>query len=73
VKNVQYQHADFSPGVGDDAAEQVPERRAVASAPAAAADVEPFVRSTQKVGRNDPVPVRLGQEVQAVPRKLPEP
>jgi preprotein translocase subunit SecA len=59
VKNVQYQHADFQPGVGDDEAEQIP--------PAPAAQplqpgVEPFVRSTQKVGRNDPCPCGSGKK-----------
>ena len=63
VKNVQYQHADFSPGVGDDAAEQIPAGAAAIAAGAAAAQpVETFVRSTQKVGRNDPCPCGSGKK-----------
>ena len=51
VKNVQYQHADFSPGVGDEAAEQIPPSGVI---PETAPPIEPFLRSTQNVGRNDP-------------------
>jgi preprotein translocase subunit SecA len=62
VKNVQYQHADFSPGVGDDAAEQLPGGVPLASATPPGEPVEPFVRSTQKVGRNDPCPCGSGKK-----------
>jgi preprotein translocase subunit SecA len=58
VRNVQYQHADFSPGVGDEAAEQIPPSGVVAET----APAEPFVRSTQKVGRNDPCPCGSGKK-----------
>jgi preprotein translocase subunit SecA len=63
LKNVQYQHADFSPGVGDEAAEQIAD-----GVPAQIPDdgsgpsPEPFVRSTQKVGRNDPCPCGSGKK-----------
>jgi len=64
LKNVQYQHADFHPGVGDDPSE--PQGGdgavAVAAAPPSAAGVETFVRSTQKVGRNDPCPCGSGKK-----------
>jgi preprotein translocase subunit SecA len=66
LKNVQYQHADFSPGVGDDAAEQIPPdvaaAAAAATAAAAAPSAQPFMRSTQKVGRNDPCPCGSGKK-----------
>jgi preprotein translocase subunit SecA len=61
VKNVQYQHDDFKPGVGDDAAEQIPPSGVVPDAPPPA-NVEPFVRSSQKVGRNDPCPCGSGKK-----------
>jgi len=60
VRNLQYQHAEFSPGVGDDEAERLPGGVAVATAPAA--QPETFVRSTQKVGRNDPCPCGSGKK-----------
>jgi preprotein translocase subunit SecA len=66
LKNVQYQHADFQPGVGDEAAEQIaPDGAPKAVDPAAAASArpaEPFVRSTMKVGRNDPCPCGSGKK-----------
>src|SRR5688572_10388355 len=69
VKNVQYQHADFSPGVGDEAAEQIHSGVPVA---VAAADEAPatFVRSTQKVGRNDPCPCGSGKKFKQCHGKL---
>src|SRR5690348_3211433 len=64
LKNLQYQHAEFHPGVGDDASEPEPAGGgvAVAAAPPAAAGVETFVRSSQKVGRNDPCPCGSGKK-----------
>jgi len=59
VKNVTYQHADFSPGVGDEEAERIPPPETPAQQPAS---VAPFVRSTQKVGRNDPCPCGSGRK-----------
>ncbi|HET9579361.1 MAG TPA: SEC-C metal-binding domain-containing protein, partial [Usitatibacter sp.] len=72
VKNVQYQHADFQPGVGDDAAEQAPPEGGFSGAPAVAAapPVETFVRSTQKVGRNDPCPCGSGKKYKQCHGKL---
>ena len=58
--NVQYQHADFTPGI--DA-----EDRALAQADAdgdvaLAEKPQPFVRSVDKVGRNDPCPCGSGKK-----------
>ena len=54
--NVQYQHAEFSGG-GDSAAEVEEEGEiAVAEKP------QPFVRSGQKIGRNDPCPCGSGKK-----------
>ena len=69
VRNVQYQHADFQPGVGDEAAEQIPPQGALATAPPPQ-NVEPFVRSTQKVGRNDPCPCGSGKKYKQCHGKL---
>jgi preprotein translocase subunit SecA len=66
LKNVQYQHADFSPGVGDDAAEQVSGGVAVALGEAPL----PASRSTQKVGRNDPCPCGSGKKYKQCHGKL---
>jgi preprotein translocase subunit SecA len=76
LKNVQYQHADFSPGVGDDEAEQIPADVAAAAAAATATaagagpQVQPFMRSTQKVGRNDPCPCGSGKKFKQCHGKL---
>ena len=62
VSNVQYQHADYeqalasADGDGDDAAV------AVAVAP-------PFVRAGREGRPQRSVPVRVGQEIQALPRR----
>jgi preprotein translocase subunit SecA len=66
LKNIQYQHADFSPGVGDDAAEQVPGGVAVA----VREPPMPVSRSTQKVGRNDPCPCGSGKKYKQCHGKL---
>jgi preprotein translocase subunit SecA len=58
-RNVQYQHTEFSPGIGDDAGEALVETEgevAVAERP------QPFVRGSQKVGRNDPCPCGSGKK-----------
>jgi preprotein translocase subunit SecA len=62
LKNVQYQHADFQPGVGDEPAERIADGVPMAVAQSAQAPVETFVRSTQKVGRNDPCPCGSGKK-----------
>jgi len=69
LKNVQYQHADFSPGVAEE--EPVVREAAVAIAAAAAADPQmPLTRSTQKVGRNDPCPCGSGKKYKQCHGKL---
>jgi preprotein translocase subunit SecA len=70
LKNVQYQHADFSPGVGDDAAEQIPGGVAVAVREPERAQPMPVSRSTQKVGRNDPCPCGSGKKYKQCHGKL---
>jgi preprotein translocase subunit SecA len=58
-RNVQYQHAEFSPGVGDDAGEALGEAE---SEVAVAERPQPFVRGAQKVGRNEPCPCGSGKK-----------
>jgi preprotein translocase subunit SecA len=70
LKNIQYQHADFSPGVGDDAAEQLPGGVAVAVREPPREQPMPFNRSTQKVGRNDPCPCGSGKKYKQCHGKL---
>ena len=68
VRNVTYKHDEFQPGVGDEAAEQIPPQVAPAAPPPQ--NVEPFVRSTQKVGRNDPCPCGSGKKYKQCHGKL---
>jgi preprotein translocase subunit SecA len=66
-RNVQYQHTEFSPGVGDDAGEMLRESEgdvAVEERP------QPFVRPGQKVGRNDPCPCGSGRKYKQCHGKL---
>ena len=70
VKNVQYQHADFNPGVGDDPSEAIPSGEGVVGSLASSEPVETFVRSTQKVGRNDPCPCGSGKKYKQCHGKL---
>ena len=57
------------PGLRGAAAER---RDAAVAMPPMAEPAAPFVRDERKVGRNEPCPVRLGQEVQALPRRALE-
>jgi preprotein translocase subunit SecA len=71
LKNVQYQHADF----GQALAEGEPAANPADGAPIAlgaggTADVQPFVRSSQKVGRNDPCPCGSGKKFKQCHGKL---
>ena len=59
VKNVQYQHASYPTSGAADESE--PSGVAVAAA-AAPAEAQPYTRSTQKVGRNDPCPCGSGRK-----------
>jgi preprotein translocase subunit SecA len=60
--------------VGDEAAEQIPPEVAAAAAAATAAASspaqQPFMRSTQKVGRNDPCPCGSGKKFKQCHGKL---
>jgi preprotein translocase subunit SecA len=60
LKNIQYQHAEFAMAgaEAEEAEGTVPATAAAASAAAA----QPFMRSTQKVGRNDPCPCGSGKK-----------
>jgi preprotein translocase subunit SecA len=56
-RNVQYQHAEYASTAGDTAVEADAEGDvAVAERP------RPFVRSAEKVGRNDPCPCGSGKK-----------
>jgi preprotein translocase subunit SecA len=79
LKNVQYQHADFGqdlaqdPEVASPGADNVGPGDFVAGTAAgvAGADaVQPFVRSTHKVGRNDPCPCGSGKKFKQCHGKL---
>ena len=70
LKNVQYQHADFGHGLAEEPGDVPPgagnpgtaEFGAAAGAAAGGDALQPFVRSTQKVGRNDPCPCGSGKK-----------
>jgi preprotein translocase subunit SecA len=67
VKNVQYQHASYpTPGAADGSE---PAGVAIAAA-AAPAEAQPYTRSTQKVGRNDPCPCGSGRKYKQCHGKL---
>ncbi|HEX6635791.1 MAG TPA: preprotein translocase subunit SecA [Usitatibacter sp.] len=69
LKNVQYHHSDFGQALaGDDAESQA--ALAVANAAAPAASPQPMLRSTQKVGRNDPCPCGSGKKYKHCHGKL---
>jgi preprotein translocase subunit SecA len=67
VKNVQYQHASYPTSGAADQSE--PSDVAVAAA-AAPAEAQPYTRSTQKVGRNDPCPCGSGRKYKQCHGKL---
>jgi len=68
---VQYQHADFQPGVADDAGEQGADAAIAASEMRApATPVDPYVRANVKVGRNDPCPCGSGKKYKQCHGKL---
>jgi preprotein translocase subunit SecA len=66
LKNIQYQHAEYNATLAQaaESGEPVPEQ---AAAPAPA---QPFVRPTQKVGRNDPCPCGSGKKFKNCHGKL---
>jgi preprotein translocase subunit SecA len=72
LKNVQFQHSEFgqqalAPG---DAEPEAALAIATAGAAASAAAPQPLVRSTQKVGRNDPCPCGSGKKYKHCHGKL---
>jgi preprotein translocase subunit SecA len=63
VKNVQYQHPDYQGGLtGEGEGEPTRGPDAVLGEAVPPPTVEPFVRSTTKVGRNDPCPCGSGKK-----------
>jgi preprotein translocase subunit SecA len=67
VKNVQYQHASYP--TSGSAGESEPADVAIAAA-AAPVEAQPYTRSTQKVGRNDPCPCGSGRKYKQCHGKL---
>ncbi|MFN7087698.1 MAG: preprotein translocase subunit SecA [Burkholderiales bacterium] len=63
-KNLQYQHAEFA-GTGGDAAGAQADAEAVPAEKA-----QPFVRTGQKIGRNDPCPCGSGKKYKQCHGKL---
>ena len=61
VRNIQYQHADYNAATAASA-EVGEESAPAASAQPSDESAQPFVRSTQKVGRNDPCPCGSGKK-----------
>ncbi|HEX4779260.1 MAG TPA: SEC-C metal-binding domain-containing protein, partial [Usitatibacter sp.] len=79
LKNVQYQHAEFGQSLAEEQAASEGQPAAMAGGMAAGAvdiglgnmaEVQPFVRSTQKVGRNDPCPCGSGKKFKQCHGKL---
>jgi preprotein translocase subunit SecA len=75
LKNVQYQHADPGQAIAQDDSGPASGDPGIAAGgldgnPGAAPDVQPFVRSTQKVGRNDPCPCGSGKKFKQCHGKL---
>ncbi|MCW5593486.1 MAG: SEC-C domain-containing protein, partial [Burkholderiales bacterium] len=67
VRNVQYHHADPDQALAQSAAEGAEAGEAVAAAEEPA---QPFVRSSQKIGRNDPCPCGSGKKYKNCHGKL---
>jgi preprotein translocase subunit SecA len=66
LKNVQYEHADFGASTAPEAAAAEPEGAVAVAMTASPREQsepqQPFTRSTQKVGRNDPCPCGSGKK-----------
>jgi preprotein translocase subunit SecA len=67
VKNVQYHHSDFAQAAAQDEGDG---DVAVAAPPTPMPGAQPMVRSTQKVGRNDPCPCGSGKKFKQCHGKL---
>ncbi|HEX7606183.1 MAG TPA: SEC-C metal-binding domain-containing protein, partial [Usitatibacter sp.] len=73
LKNVQYQHADFGQALAEEEAAANPASGgpvALGAGAGGTADAQPFVRSSQKVGRNDPCPCGSGKKFKQCHGKL---
>jgi preprotein translocase subunit SecA len=72
LKNVQYQHADFGQALADEPPAEPQQQSASPGgfASPTANGVQPFTRSTQKVGRNDPCPCGSGKKFKQCHGKL---
>jgi preprotein translocase subunit SecA len=66
LKNVQYQHPDYGQSLAPEGSEAEPEgappQPMTGAPPQRPSNVQPFTRSTQKVGRNDPCPCGSGKK-----------
>jgi preprotein translocase subunit SecA len=70
LKNIQYQHPDPTAGGGDPTPAQAqPEDDSIVGGPGSPA-AQPFMRSTLKVGRNDPCPCGSGKKYKQCHGKL---
>ncbi len=67
LKNVQYRHSEYDAAMGEGGGEAP---AAAVQAAAAVAAAQPMVRSTQKVGRNDPCPCGSGRKYKQCHGKL---
>jgi preprotein translocase subunit SecA len=67
VKNVQYQHASYPTSGAADVSEPADVAVAAGAAPV---EAQPYTRSTQKVGRNDPCPCGSGKKYKQCHGKL---
>jgi preprotein translocase subunit SecA len=70
LKNVQYQHADYGQALADEPQSDAAAGGAMPDSQPAAEPVQPFVRSSQKVGRNDPCPCGSGKKFKQCHGKL---
>jgi preprotein translocase subunit SecA len=68
VRNIQYQHADYSAATAESSAADESAPQVAMGAPDDSAT--PFVRSTQKVGRNDACPCGSGKKFKHCHGKL---
>ena len=64
VKNVQYHHADYDEALAPRPRRTAPRPRAAPAEPA-----QPFVARRPEGRPQRPVPLRVGQEVQELPRQ----
>ncbi len=70
VKNVQYHHAGADEALAEGAEPAQSAAGVAGAAGVAVAEAQPFVRSTHKVGRNDPCPCGSGRKYKQCHGKL---